>query len=68
MAHLLDIMKRRGAENARTEDEEEDPGASDKIPDEKHREDDLVSACEKYSLIIFNSHTTLPQFILLAGS
>ena len=42
MAHLLNIIKRKGV-NERTE-EDEDPDASDTIPDERHREEDLVSA------------------------
>ena len=52
MAHLLNIIKRKGASQERTE-EEEDPGATDTIPQERHREEDLVSAFQKYLLQLF---------------
>ena len=42
MAHILNILRQKGASNSRKEEEGE-PGSTDTVPEEKLREKDVVS-------------------------
>ena len=49
MAHFLDMVKQKGQANTRS-DPEDEPGVTKKVPEEKLREFDLVSAGNVSSL------------------